>query len=402
MIRVGFVLNFGGTGWLGGINYYRNLINAVCTNTDRKIEPVIFTGYDCNIKDFENLPNIVIIKNHIFDLYHPYSIIYRVLKRIIHRDFFLERILKKNNISVLSHYGSLGKNSQVPTIGWIPDFQHKYLRKFFSVKEVRRRDSDFKITCKECARVIFSSNAAKNDAEKIYPAYAKKYRVMHFVTGNMDLDDLPDFDSLGKKYQIKYPYFIVPNQFWIHKNHTVILEALKILKSHRKSIFIVSTGNIADYRQPEYFKSLQKTIADNDISENFKVLGVVPYKDLLQLMIHSIAVINPSLFEGWSTSVEEAKALNLNIILSDIPVHREQNPQHGIFFSPQDPQRLADILFECQKDPIKYPDMDMLKEITEKLIEQKKIFAQDYEEIVLDTLIELGLTQLVSTERSKI
>jgi len=386
VIRVGFIINFRVNGWLGGINYYRNLINAVCTNKDRKIEPVIFTGYDCNAKDFENFSDVEIIKNHIFDLIHPYSIICQVIKRIIHRDVLLERLLKKNNISVLSHYGSLGNKSQIPTIGWIPDFQHKYLPEFFSNTEVLGRDRGFQITCKECTRVIFSSNAAKKDAEKFYHAYAKKYRVLHFVTGNMDLDVLPDFDSLKKKYQIKYPYFIVPNQFWIHKNHTVILEALKILKSQEKSIFIIATGNIADYRQPEYFITLQNKIKDDDISENFKVLGVVPYKDLLQLMIHSIGVINPSLFEGWSTSVEEAKSLNLNIILSDIPVHREQNPQHGIFFPPHDPQRLADILFECQKDPITYPEMNLLEEVTEKLNRQKKVFALYYEIIVLDTL----------------
>lgn len=386
MIRVGFVLNFKDNSWLGGINYYRNLINAVCTNKDRKIEPVIFTGYDCNTKDFENLPDVEIIKDHIFDLIHPYSITRQVLTRIIHRDVLLERLLKKNNISVLSHYDSLGDKSQIPTIGWIPDFQHKYLPEFFSDKEVLGRDRRFQITCKECTRVIFSSNTAKKDAEKFYPAFAKKYRVLHFVTVNMDLDDLPDFDSLKKKYQIKYPYFISPNQFWIHKNHTVILEALKILKSRETSIFVLATGNIADYRQPEYFRTIQNKNKDDHISENFKVLGIVPYKDLLQLMIHSIAVINPSLFEGWSTSVEEAKALNLNVILSDIPVHHEQNPQHGIFFPPHDPKKLADILFEYQTDQIKYPEMNLLKEVTEKLNGQKKVFAQNYEKIVLDLL----------------
>lgn len=45
------------------------------------------------------------------------------------------------------------------------------------------------------------------------------------------------------------------------------------------------------------------------------------------LMKHAIAIINPSLFEGGSTTVEEAKSLLKVIILSGIPVHREQNPR---------------------------------------------------------------------------
>lgn len=386
LIRVGFVPITKRDVWLGGINYYRNLLNAICANEDKKIEPVIFTGYYCNIKDFENLPDIKIIKDHIFDVYHPYWIAHQVLKRIFHQYVLLERVLKKNNISVLSHHGPLGNKSKIPTIGWIADFQHKYLPKFFSGIERHLLDTGFQITCKECTRVIFSSNAAKMDAEKFYPAYAEKYRVLHFVTSSMDLDDLPDFDSLKRKYQIKYPFFIVPNQFWIHKNHLVILEALKILKSQGTSILVLATGNIGDYRQPEYFGTITNKINNDEISENFKVLGVVPYKDLLQLMIHSIAVINPSLFEGWSTSVEEAKALNLNIILSDISVHQEQNPEHGIFFPPHDPQKLADILFKCQKDPKNYMAINMLTEVTEKLDLQKKVFAQNYEKIVMETL----------------
>ena len=69
----------------------------------------------------------------------------------------------------------------------------------------------------------------------------------------------------------------------------------------------------------------------------FRPLGVVPYRDMLGLMRHAVAVINPSLFEGWSTSVEEAKSMGKAVVLSDIPVHREQAPGRGLFFDPRDP-----------------------------------------------------------------
>ncbi len=53
-------------------------------------------------------------------------------------------------------------------------------------------------------------------------------------------------------------------------------------------------------------------------------------------MQNSLAIIQPSSFEGWSTVVEDAKALNQNIIVSDIAVHREQLPGHSYFFMPTD------------------------------------------------------------------
>ena len=103
--------------------------------------------------------------------------------------------MKIHDISVLSHFGSLGRKSPIPTIGWIPDFQHRYLPGFFTRSEISGRDKIFRILCAECTRVIFSSNTAKKDAEKIYPEYKEKYRILHFVTAAMDLSDMPIFLS---------------------------------------------------------------------------------------------------------------------------------------------------------------------------------------------------------------
>ena len=50
--------------------------------------------------------------------------------------------------------------------------------------------------------------------------------------------------------------------------------------------------------------------------------------------------------EGWNTLIEDAKALGRPIICSDIKVHREQAPSALDYFSPQDPERLAEILLD--------------------------------------------------------
>jgi hypothetical protein len=56
------------------------------------------------------------------------------------------------------------------------------------------------------------------------------------------------------------------------------------------------------------------------------------------------AVIQPSLFEGWSTVVEDAKALNKWVILSDIAVHREQLSINVDFFNPKDSIALSKLI----------------------------------------------------------
>ena len=78
-------------------------------------------------------------------------------------------------------------------------------------------------------------------------------------------------------------------------------------------------------------------------------MGIVPYNDLISLMYHSIAIINPSKFEGRSSTVEQAKSLGKKVILSNINIHKEQNPDRGIYFNEDDNKKLADILMNEYK-----------------------------------------------------
>ena len=388
MIKVGFIIKFRDIDHLGGINYYKNLILAIHSLPERKIDPVIFTGQYSDRKTLDGFTNVQIIRSHIFNLYHPLSLIRYLIRKLLRRDIFLEHLLKKNGISLLSHYGPIGSKSNIPTIGWIPDFQHKYLPDLFSKKDLHNREHYFQLACRDCTSIIFSSNSANKDAEKYYPEYSHKFRVLPFVTWNINLQDLPDFGEIKDKYNIDKPYFLVPNQFWVHKNHQIILEALKILKNKRYTISIIATGSTHDYRNPKYFSHLQAKIQDYHISQSFKFLGVIPYNHLIQLMRNSVAIINPSYFEGWNTTVEEAKILRLNILLSDIPVHREQNPEKGRYFHPDDAQRLADLLCTSLAEYQSETRREEPDNTINNMEKQKREFARNYENIVLSTITQ--------------
>ncbi len=71
---------------------------------------------------------------------------------------------------------------------------------------------------------------------------------------------------------------------------------------------------------------------------------MVSYSDVIALMRGAKAVLNPSLFEGWSTTVEEARALGVPLILSDIAVHREQMGNKAHYFHPDSPKELATVI----------------------------------------------------------
>jgi glycosyltransferase involved in cell wall biosynthesis len=343
MIRIGFIIDVSDA-WIGGVNYYRNLLYALNKINDKSIEIYLFIpkGLNDNLKkEFRLYSNVIEVD--FFSKYNLKRIIWKILKKITCSDFMIEMFLRKYKIDIFSHSGIVGLIKS-KTINWIPDFQHKHLPGFFQKKDNMLRDIGFERLARKSNCVILSSNDAKKDFELYFKEYLSKVKILQFVSqpGEYINNNKTLFNELKVKYRIDDNYFIIPNHFWKHKNHLVVFESMVILKRRGINVNLICTGLLEDYRDPEYPEVIKSFIENNKI--NVKLLGVINYNDLILLIKNSISVINPSLFEGWSTIVEECKSLGKNIILSDISIHKEQDPQNSTYFDPHDPKRLADIL----------------------------------------------------------
>ncbi|OSO90469.1 hypothetical protein B7O87_09540 [Cylindrospermopsis raciborskii CENA303] len=147
-------------------------------------------------------------------------------------------------------------------------------------------------------------------------------------------------------YGLPERFFYLPNQFWSHKNHATVVEALGLLaQAGRLDALppVVMTGRTEDARDPGLFGQVMARAKALGVQDHFRHLGLIPYADVFALNAAAHRLINPSLFEGWSTTVEEAKALGTPMILSDIPLHREQAPE-ATFFARSSAQALAEAL----------------------------------------------------------
>jgi glycosyltransferase involved in cell wall biosynthesis len=343
--------------WQGGKNYLRNLFAAIRTLPGNAVTPVLFTGKRLSdaASDF---PDVEIVAASMLDSKSAAWFARKVLAKISSQDVLLRRLLEHHKISVLSHSFHLGRQAGIKTIGWIPDFQHRHLPNFFTPEERTHRDREFQSICLNCDKVIVSSECARTDMLSFSPEYAHKAELLRFVADPPSLADATSLPNMQGLYRFDGPYFLLPNQFWAHKNHRVVISALQSLKRKKKPLLVLATGSSTDYRNPSFFRSLMQYAAECDVLDCFRVLGQIPFDHLASLMRHATAFINPSRFEGWSTSVEEAKSMGKQIVLSDIPVHREQAPERSFFFPPEDADALAEVMlaactqFERQHDEV--------------------------------------------------
>lgn len=335
----------------GGLNYIKNILHALSLVNDGSIKPYIFFAHNVP-EPIEKLfsPLATVVRTRLLQRRTLYWFFNKVAYKVFHSMAPVNALLKWYGISVVSHVWFIYKGSPpFRIISWIPDFQYLHLPELFpGLDPVKETKTNQQIIAQSDV-VILSSHAAFADFQHIaLREHQSRGMVLQFVSqpGSQVAECLFTQKSLEKKYDFQGRYFLLPNQFWAHKNHMVVLQAVLNLKRAGIDLLVLCTGNTRDYRLSgtPYIDSIHSFIKSNDLQNHVKILGLIDYGDLLFLMRNSIAVINPSRFEGWSSSVEEAKSMGKPVILSHIDVHLEQNPENGHYFDPDDVAGLSEIL----------------------------------------------------------
>jgi len=376
--------------WVAGSEYFRNIIYALSNLTPEEQNALEInlitpeTSDDSLRKQTESCRGKVHI---IEDILGPETVWEKTKWKgasiFLNRPYYrFEDFLKNQAFDFIYPYVSpckdvLSRNSAA----WIFDFQHKYLPKNFSRIEILIRDRYFDLIAQCASTVVLSSRCAQEDFHRFFPKAAANSIVLSFRTAPPRewLEGIPG--DIQYKYSLPEQFFIVSNQLWQHKNHLAILEAMRLLKGEGIDPITVWTGHTSDYRCPGYFERITETIREYDLERQVFILGLIPKDDQMQLLRRSIAVIQPSLFEGWSTVVEEARCIGKPIILSDIPVHIEQDPPNSSYFDHSSPDSLAQIMAQWWKSLSSGPNTGQEATAKEKNRKDVRAFARKFLEI---------------------
>ena len=331
--------------WTGGVYYASNLVNALFRiESDKRPLITVF----CKSDELEIAREIFFhsgIKFFLLD--RKLNLIQRALNKIS------RSIFHKEIFTLFPEAGSVDFVFPNPEnyyfkglrrIFWIPDFQEIHLPYFFSNEEKTLRNNSHKRIAENNYPVVLSSSFCEQDFKKMFPLSKSKTFVLHFAVTHPDYKKI-NIEELKQKYDLPDQWLITPNQFWIHKNHELIIEAVSILIKSNSKLKILFTGKEYDYRDPDFTHRLKQKVKMLNLESHISFLGFIDRKEQLQLMNHALCVIQPSLSEGWSTVIEDAKAMSQTILASNIEVHREQLTEwegSKLFFEKDSPHDLAD------------------------------------------------------------
>ena len=367
-----------GEEWTGEINYLNSLITSLQYIDKKKLNLYIFSSEKRKkiLSKFINKKSI--ISSSFFENYTLKKYFRSLMSSLTNNDIILRYLTKKYDIDLISHYIP---TKNIPTISWIPDFQHLYYRNFFTREEYSRRQKLFSNFVENSRSLIVSSRDSYKTLIKKYKK-KKNFYVLKFVP-YIKFQDIKKFDIIKKKYNLDKNYIYIPNQFWKHKNHSILVTAARILKKKNIKFNFVISGNSTAGDTYDNYKSFVDKINKYKLKDYFSLLGFIPYSDVINLIYHCKILINPSLFEGWSTTVEEGKLLNKKMILSNIKVHKEQADGKAWFFDPHEPRELVNkILRHSSKIKKKIKISDLKK----KYYTQRTKFAKQYLKILYESL----------------
>lgn len=343
-------------GWTAGAVFCEMVARSLRLAGGDDVEVVVFCGSDPKVRERWSAVASPVVAPKV-------SLLDRAVLRlnVTHTDS-VERICTKIGVSALLLYTRLGAaHTPFKRIPWIPDFQHRVLPQFFSEREIAQRDK----AQERCARLsdlmLFSSQAVLDDFARFYPQYAAKGRVGRFPSLYAFAPPEGPVAISPVYYGLPDKFILVANQYWTHKNHGLVIDALAILAGRGIRPHVAFTGLPADYRSPtnDSVSDMLQRIARHGLAGQIVPLGLVPKAHLTDLTRVASVVVQPSRFEGWSTVVEDAKALGRPVICSDIAVHREQAPDALGFFGCDDPEALAAILARHWESLAPGPDPEM-------------------------------------------
>ena len=347
MVRIAFTI-IGGRAWAGGYNYLTNLLTVLAKFSSGRVQPVLFLGTDLDHELLQPLLVIdgieVIFSDYFNSSRHAWSLFQSL---IFGSDLGIKRLLMKHSIDVVFENARFfGFSLGIPVIAWIPDLQHRDMSNLFTFAAWWKRELGFRLQIAADRHIMLSSHDACKACHRYYPSTLGRTHVVRFAVMPRPCPSLADIDHVRNLYQLPSHYFYLPNQFYKHKNHQLVLSALKLLQANAPDITVVASGRQPDPSDSKFFRKFLAYRESAGLLNCFRLLGSIPYEHIAPLMLGSVAVLNPSLYEGWSTTVEEARVFSVPLLLSDLPVNKEQAAGIAYFFDRSSEHSLASLMLE--------------------------------------------------------
>ena len=241
-----------------------------------------------------------------------------------------------------------------PFVITVWDICHRDFPEFPEVsynREFERREQLLKALLPKALAVIVNAPSEIDDIANLYQINRERIVLIPFlpsvaVRRHSEGLGTTSSQAVRTRYNLITDFVFYPAQFWPHKNHVYVLDALVALKNkHDVRLHAVFCGSDKGWGEHIF-----RTAGKLGIADQVHMLGFVPDDDIPALYEAAIALAFPTYFGPTNLPPVEAALLGCPVIYSDLPAFREQMGDAALYCDLRNPESMADQLYSLITD----------------------------------------------------
>ncbi|HEX8775190.1 MAG TPA: glycosyltransferase family 1 protein [Pyrinomonadaceae bacterium] len=289
--------------------------------------------------------------------------------------------------------------TRLPFVVAIHDLQHRLQPEFPEVSaggEWERREYLFRNAARRALMVLTDSEVGREDVLDIYGEYGitpNRVKVLPFLPAHYLVPATTEIGpaEVRSAYQLPERYLFYPAQFWPHKNHARIVQALRLVEDeYQLKPHVVFCGSRTGSVREQTFREVMTLARELHVERQVHYLGYVPEAEMAGLYMAAVALVMPTFFGPTNIPVLEAWALNCPVVTSDIRGIREQAGDAALLVNPRRVDTIADavhrlwtdeslrgeLIHRGQQRLASYSDADYGARLREIIEESKSLLAE--------------------------
>lgn len=270
-------------------------------------------------------------------------------------------LFRKAGIDVVLQLGPYVESLSLhlPILMPIYDLNHRLQPQFPEVSalgEFNRREHLYRSICRYSTFILVDSDKGREDVLRFYGDLidGDRIRILPYYPP-IERAAPSGHDEIVRvmaKYQLPKRYFFYPAQFWQHKNHALIVRAVRLIADQTgEMIPVILCGTYNDYFRAKNFLEVGQLVGELNLAATVRYIGAVPDTDLPALYAGSVGLVMPSFFGPTNIPPLEAWHYSRPVIAADIPGIREQIGDAGLLIDPRSPESLARAMRDLWTDP---------------------------------------------------
>jgi glycosyltransferase involved in cell wall biosynthesis len=330
-------------------NYSRSLL-SILNHYFPKFQYILFAPKKTNLFDIESYQNFRIIE--------PQNFFYKKLSALWRRIGIVKQIDQAHLDIYHGLSNELPKNIEklnIKTVVTIHDLIFERFPKTYHLDERYTHRWKIKRACKIADAVIAISEQTKNDLIELYGVSPQKITVCYQSCNPIFEKTISEIEknNVKKKYQLPDQFFLFVSSITARKNLIAICRAMIVLKDTLTiPLVIIGDGKIEknEVKQLMIENGMgQRLLFLNELSEA-KENSFTTAADFPAIYQQALALVYPSVFEGFGLPILEALWSGLPVICSNVSSMPEVAEDAALYFAPDDTNQLAQHLQAIASD----------------------------------------------------